>query len=265
MKEVHPANLSGGDEGLEGCEVLLGGVDRGGEGDLGRGGHGLYHTSNQIPAWYDVASPSPHPSVQMDRKRLKASFVEAIIDTLADEIVALTINPPRYCAFYARPSVQTREEHELWVAHGLFSKNEPGAPSDLTVVRMPDEEGGWSDMRAMFLTHLEAAQYVNIGPLSSWGYAMDFAFVFSNNKDSLPIMARPEQLTPFERVETVTGLYMIMQSNLAILGPRGSEVRLSDNLGALDDQIVPAIARMLGRFYPHSHHVGSFTNFVYPN
>jgi hypothetical protein len=138
-------------------------------------------------------------------------------------------------------------------------------PSNFTVVRLPDTGAGWDSMRAMFLTHVEAARYVDMGSIASWGHAMDFAFVFSDNKDSLPIIALPEQLPPFERVETVTGLYMIMQSDVVILGGNGGDIRISENLGAFEDQIVPTISRMLGRFYPNSHAVGQFRNFVYPN
>jgi hypothetical protein len=192
----------------------------------------------------------------MDSKRQKTAFVESIIDTLAQDIVALSINPTRYCALYVRPATRNAIFDNLWVSCAIFSKNEPGMPPNLTAVRMPKGGEGWEEHRPMFLTHAEAARYVRLVQTQ----CVDFAFVFASEIDSFDALMTHEEIIAHERVEVVTGKYLVDSSDGAITGQQTEEEYLDDNVLAFQEQIVPAIARMLGRFYPSRNSFGYYVN-----
>jgi hypothetical protein len=197
----------------------------------------------------------------MEEKRQKSgAFVESIIDSLSKAIVALSLNPARYCAIYGRPSIRNSYLDALWISSGMFSMNEPGVPSGLTGVRMPKGGEGWEDHRPFFLTHEEAARWVRLHEIE-WTQCMDFAFAFSSDPDSFRSLISHEQLLTHERVEVVTGKYMVDMSEVAVVGMDSTEEYLNANVLPFSGQVIPMITRMLGRFYPGEHNLGYYVNF----
>jgi hypothetical protein len=90
---------------------------------------------------------------------------------------------------------------------------------------------------------------------------MDLAFAFSSDPDSFRALVSQEELIAHERVEVVTGKYMVDMSEVAAVGFDSTDEYLDANVPAFTEQIIPMIVRMLGRFYPGENNLGYYVNF----